>query len=159
MAECISASLYPDKDVPALPTAPFVQSEHVPNEPLDLGVHQLIDRRDWHDYQGFQEAINNERDGLLENETWSYDRICSKDALIKSKKKFHLGRLMTILSLKHAQSPTLRKLKRRIVFRGGQIVDQDNNIAVLQELKVNPNHLHKLQLSIRGIGRTQEHPK
>ena len=87
MAECISASLYPDKDVPALPTTPFVQSEHVPNEPLDLGVHQLIDRRDWHRYPGFQEAINNERDGLLENETWSYDRICSKDDLINSKEE------------------------------------------------------------------------
>ena len=50
MAECNSAILYPDKDVPALPTVPFVQSEHVPNEPLDLGVHQLIDRRDGHRY-------------------------------------------------------------------------------------------------------------
>ena len=114
-----------------------MQSEHVPNEPLDLGVHQLIDRRDWHRYPGFQEAINNERDGLLENETWSYDLHLLKDDLINSKKKFHLGRLMTILSLKHAESPTLRKLKARIVFRGDQIVDQDNNIAVLQELKVN----------------------
>ena len=148
MAECISASLYPDKDVPALPTIPFVQSEHVPNEPLDLGVHQLIDRRDWHRYPGFQEAINNERDGLLENETWSYDRICSKDDLINSKKKFHLGRLMTILSLKHAESPTLRKLKARIVFRGDQIVDQDNNIAVLQELKVNPSGITSINFNL-----------
>ena len=117
MAECISASLYPCKDVPVMPTIPFQQSDHVPNEPLDLGVHQLIDRRGWCKYPGFQEAINNERDGLLENETWSYDRICFKDDLIKSK-KYHLGRLMTILSLKHAESPTLCKLKARIVFIG-----------------------------------------
>jgi len=40
----------------------------------------------------------------------SYDRICFKDVLIKSTKD-HLGRLMTILSLKHTESPTLRKLK------------------------------------------------
>ena len=43
MAKCISASLYPSKDVPAMPTIPFEQSEHVPNEPLDLGVRQLIE--------------------------------------------------------------------------------------------------------------------
>ena len=103
MAECISASLYPSKDVPAMPTIPFEQSEHVPNEPLDLGFHQLIDSSDWHPCPGLQEAINHERDGLLENETWSYDRICCRDDWIKSKKKYHLGRLMTILSFKHAE--------------------------------------------------------
>jgi len=148
MAECISASLYPDKDVPTLPTIPLEQSEHVPKEPLDLGVHQLIDRRDWHRYPGFQEAISNERDGFWGNETWSYDRICSTDDLIKSKKKYHLGRLMTILSLKHAESPTLRKLKARIVFRGDQIVDQHNNIALLQELKVNPSGITAINFNL-----------
>ena len=42
----------------------FSKSDQVPNAPLDLGVHQLIDRRDWHSSPGFQEAFNNERDGL-----------------------------------------------------------------------------------------------
>ena len=120
----------------------------MPNEPLDLGVHQLVDRKDWCRYPGFQEASNNERDGSLENETSSYDRICSKDDLIKSKKKYHLGRLMTILSLKHAKSPTLCKLKARNVFRGDQIVDQDNNIAVLQELKVNPSGIAAINFNL-----------
>ena len=109
------------QNAPVMPTIPFQQSDHAPNEPLDLGVHQLIDRREWCKYPGFQEAINNERDGLVENETWSYDRICSKDDSIKSKKKYHLGRLMTILSLKHAESPTLCKLKARVVFGGDQM--------------------------------------
>ena len=108
----------------------------------------MIDRRDGHHYPGFQEAINNERDGLLENETWSYDCICSKGDWIKSKKKYHLGRLMTILSSKHAESPTLRPLKARIVFRGDQIVDQDNNIAVLQELKVNSSGITAINFNL-----------
>ena len=64
MAECISSSLRPSKDVPAMSTILFQQSDHVPNAPPDLGVHLLIDRRDWHSSPGFQEAINNERDGL-----------------------------------------------------------------------------------------------
>ena len=139
MAECISASLHPSEDVPAIPIIPLEQSEHVRNEPLGLGVHQLIDRRD---------AINNERDGLLENETWSYDCICSKDDWTKSKTKYHLVRLMTILSSKHAESPTLRPLKARIVFRGDQIVDQDNNIAVLQEVKVNPSGITAINFNL-----------
>ena len=48
---------------------------------------------------------------------------------------------MTILSVKHWETPELRRLKARIVFRGDDIRDQDNNIAVLQEAKVNPSGL------------------
>ena len=40
--------------------------------------------------------------------------------------------------MKHFETPELRKLKARIVFRGDDIRDQDNNLAVLQEAKVNP---------------------
>ena len=148
MAECFSSSPCPGKDVPVMPTIPFHQSNHVPHEPLDLGIHQVIDRRDWHRYPGFQEAVNNERDGLLENETWSCDPICAKDDLMKSEKKYHLGRLMTIRSLKHAESPTLCKPKACGGFRGGQIVDQDNNIAVLQELKVSPSGITAINFNL-----------
>ena len=45
---------------------------------------------------------------------------------------------MTILSVKHWESPSLRKLKARIVFRGDDIRDGDGNLAVLLESKVNP---------------------
>ena len=48
---------------------------------------------------------------------------------------------MTILSVKHWETPELRRLKARIVFRGDDIRDPDNNIAVLQEAKVNPSGL------------------
>ena len=53
----------------------------------------------------------------------------------------HVGRLMTILSVKHWEVPELRRLKARIIFRGDDIRDQDNNLAVLQEAKVNPSGL------------------
>lgn len=92
-------------------------------------MHQVIDRREWCKYRGCQEAINNERDGLPENATWLYDGICCKDDLIKPKKKHYFGRLMTIFSLKHAESPTLCKLKARRVFRRDLVVDHDNNLA------------------------------
>ena len=50
--------------------------------------------------------------------------------------------------MKHAESPELRKLKARIVFRGDQIVDQDNNIAILQELKVNPSGITAINFNL-----------
>ena len=84
---------YPSKDVVATPTVPFQQINRAPNELWDLAMHQVIDRREWCKYRGCQEAINNERDGLLENATWLYDGICCKDDLIKPKKKHYFGRL------------------------------------------------------------------
>ena len=59
---------------------------------------------------------------------------------------------MTILSLKHAQSPTLRKLKARIVFRGDQTVDQVNNIAALQALKVHPSGIAAIHFNLAYYG-------
>ena len=148
MAQTISNSLYPEGDaVPMMPTIPFVQSEHVPRE-VPLGVHQLIDRRDWGKYEGTGQAIKKELDGLLANEVWDCSKIISKDALLKSGEKYNLGRLMTILSIKHAESPELRKLKARIVFRGDQIVDENNNIAILQELKVNPSGITAINFNL-----------
>ena len=52
-----------------------------------------------------------------------------------------MGRLMTILSVKHWENKELRKLKARTVFRGNDICDENNNLAVLQEAKVNPSGL------------------
>lgn len=45
-------------------------------------------------------------------------------------------------------SQMLRKLKARIVFRGDQIVDQDSNIAALQELKVNPSGITAINFNL-----------
>ena len=64
-----------------------------------------------------------------------------RSELMKRKEPMHVGRLMTILSVKHWETPSLRKLKAKVVFRGDDIRDQENNLAVLQEAKVNPSGL------------------
>ena len=92
---------------------------------------QLIDRRDWRNFPGLKVRLRM-RPGQ------SYDRICSKDGLVKSGKKYHLTGLM---SLKHAESPTLYEFKARIVLRRDQIVDQSHNIAALQEVGVNSSEI------------------
>ena len=75
---------------------------------------------------------------VLANGTWDYSEVIPREDLMKRKEPFNIGRLMTILSVKHWESPSLRKLKARIVFRGDDIRDGDGNLAVLLESKVNP---------------------
>ena len=168
MARCIAQSLYShilDSHVPCMPTVPAAAAEHVPNElsseqqKILAGVHMLIDRKDWHKHPGAQEAIDKEASGLLSNDTWSYDEVVSREELMRSKTPLNIGRVMTILSMKHWETPELRKLKARIVFRGDDIRDENNNLAVLQGIEgesVRPNG-HKLQPCVRRPKGTQNH--
>ena len=147
VVRCITHSLYPecaDRDVPAMPTVPFTPGPHNPNEASENqelvygGIHQLIDKRDWKDHAGAQDCIHAEAKGLIDNGTWNYSEVVSRKELLARNEPLNIGRLMTILSIKHFETPSLRKLKARIVFRGDDIRDESNNLAVLQELKVNP---------------------
>ena len=148
MAQVISNSLYPDASVPGMPTVPFVQSEHVPRS-VPVGVHQVIDRKILEQTSG---SLRSHCQGKgwfsCQCEVWLCDKIIPKAELLKSGNQYNLGRLMTILSVKHAESPTLRKLKARVVFRGDQIVDESNNIAILQELKVNPSGITAINFNL-----------
>ena len=75
------------------------------------------------------------------NGTWNYKGVVASDELLGRKESMHIGRLMTILSVKHWETSELRKLKARVVFRSDDVRDQDNNLAVLQEAKVNATGL------------------
>ena len=142
MCECISQCLYP-ADVPLMPVEIQTANEHVSTHDLQLedvyaGIHLLLEKKDWHRHEGSAEAIKKELDGVLANGTWDYSEVIPREDLMKRKEPFNIGRLMTILSVKHWESPSLRKLKARIVFRGDDIRDGDGNLAVLLESKVNP---------------------
>ena len=142
MCECISQCLYP-ADVLLMPVEIQTANEHVSTHDLQLedvyaGIHLLLEKKDWHRHEGSAEAIKKELDGVLANGTWDYSEVIPREDLMKRKEPFNIGRLMTILSVKHWESPSLRKLKARIVFRGDDIRDGDGNLAVLLESKVNP---------------------
>ena len=150
MARTISECLYPEH-VFAMPVE-ATQKAHGSNAPnhepniqdtqtIHAGIHLLLDRKDWHKHPGWKEAIDKELGGILENQTWNYDEVVPREELMRRKEPMHVGRLMTILSVKHWEVPELRHLKARIVFRGDDIRDQDNILAVLQEAKVNPSGL------------------
>ena len=89
---------------------------------VDAGIHVLIDRKDWHKHECYLDTIKKERDGFLENGTWNYDEVVPRVELMKRKEHINIGRIMTVLSVKHWETPALRKLKARIVFRGNEIL-------------------------------------
>lgn len=152
MAQCISNSLY-EQAVPAMPVKPFVEEPHNQGgQGPFAAVHLVLDRKEWHKHKGWEDAIQNEVNGLLANGVWSFDEVVSRDDLInqakESKTDINIGRLMTILSIKNHESPSISKLKCRIVFRGDDIRTQDNTLAVLQEAKVNPTGLVGLNANL-----------
>ena len=152
MAQCISHSLY-EHVVPAMPVKAFQQEPHSQGgDGPFAAVHHVLNRNEWHLHEGWDAAIQKELDGLLANNVWSYDEVISRDDLIarskKSKKSINIGRLMTILSIKNYEDPSLRKLKARVVFRGDDIRTEDNTLAVIQESKVNPTGLVGLNANL-----------
>ncbi|CAE7259976.1 unnamed protein product [Symbiodinium sp. CCMP2592] len=70
---------------------------------------------------GAQEAIDKEASGLLSNDTWSYDEVVSREELMRSKTPLNIG---------------------------DDIRDENNNLAVLQELKVNPSGLTGINFNL-----------
>ena len=68
----------------------------------------------------------------------------SKEDLIKwareTKTDIHMGELMSICSIKHFETPSKRKYKGRIVFRGDFVRDQFNAAAVFQDQKNQRNN-------------------
>ena len=108
------------QQVTAMPSHLSSDSKHEPNlkdaQSVHAGIHLLLDRKDWHKHPGWEEAIAKEAGG-----TWNYDEVISREDLLKRKSPVHIRRLMTILSAKHWETPELRRLKARIVFRGDDI--------------------------------------
>ena len=87
-----------------LPALPAKASKHEPNCPdmmtVYAGIHLLLDRKDCK-HDSWREAIDKELHGILENGTWDYKDVVAKDELLSRKELMNIGRLMTILSVKH----------------------------------------------------------
>ena len=87
-------------------------------------VHKLLDRKDWQSNPKARAAVRTEADALVGAGTWSYSTVMEKDQLIANAKRdktiIHLGELLQLCSVKHAElPPDQQKLKGRICYRGG----------------------------------------
>ena len=107
----------------------------------NAAIHQPIERKDWHKHAGAQECNDGKAKGLISNGTRDYEEVVPRKDLLARKEPLNIGRLMTLLSIKHFEIRELRKLKARIVFRGDDIRDESDSLAILQELKINPTGL------------------
>ena len=91
--------------VNAMPGHLGSDSKHEPNlkdvQSVHAGIHLLLDFKDSHKHPGWEEAIAKEASGNLENGTWNYDEVISREDLLKRKSPVGVGRLMTILSVKN----------------------------------------------------------
>ena len=115
---------------------------------VSLAVHKLLERWEMRSNPDALEAVNNERLGLLKEGTWLESDPVEKDTLVSRARAagehIHLGELMPIASIKHYESPELRKYKGRIVFRGDNVKDQNGALAVFQELSASPSAIHSI---------------
>ena len=123
-----------------------------PPGPVPAAVHKLLDRAEIKNNPGAMEALEKEKQGLLSEQTWLEETVVDMDDLLADVHakglKIHLGELMPIASIKHWETPELRKYKGRIVFRGDNVKDQDGAMAVFQELSASPAAVHTLNSNI-----------
>ena len=119
---------------------------------IPLAVHKLLDRKEIWSNKGAMDALLVEKAGLLSQRTWWEETVIEKERLVSdaqaNNKTIHCGELMPIASIKHFESPALRKYKGRIVFRGDNVKDQDGAIAVFQELSASPSAVHTINANI-----------
>ena len=110
---------------------------------VPLAVHKLLDRGEMRSSPDAMNAVRSEKQGLLKEGTWLEEKPVERDVLVADAKAagrhIHLGELMPIASIKHWESPALRKYKGRIVFRGDCVKDQDGKMAVFQEIAASPS--------------------
>ena len=73
-----------------------------------------------------------------ESELWEVDEL-KKHAREKQKTILHVAELMVIGSIKGSEAPEEQQsLKIRLVYRGDATRDQDNQVAILREMKSLP---------------------
>ena len=99
-------------------------------------VHKLLNRKEWKGNPEAIKAVKAEADALLKEDTWLEGTVTEFSELVawakKAGKRIHIGDLMPICSIKHWETPALRKYKGRVVFRGDAVKDQDGAVAVFQ---------------------------
>ena len=121
-------------------------------DPLQCGVHKLLDRKEMRSCQEALDAVRAEADGLLSEGTWLTGTVTEfSDLVAKARadgKTIYIGDIMPICSIKHWETPALRKYKGRIVFRGDCVKDQDGAAAVFQELSASPTTIHSANSNI-----------
>ena len=114
-------------------------------------VHKLLSRSETYASQDAINAIRKEAEGLQKYDTWINVPCFKGDLIAKASKEgkiYHFGELLTICSIKHAESPLLACHKGRICYMGDRAKDQHGQAAIYQELSSSPSGIFDVNLTI-----------
>eukprot|EP00435_Cladocopium_sp_Y103_P049186 s601_g14.t1 len=124
-----------------------VEPEHIP-----LSIHELIDKKVWKNDPAAVSEAQKEAQGLIDAGTWDYKNVIPRHELERQSRqsgtKVAIGRLMTIMSWKNAESATERRLKARIVFLGNNVKDEFGLASEFQEIKIIPTTIAGLNINL-----------
>ena len=133
----------------------MVKSAESLNEPgvQPMMVTKLLDRKEMFQHPDAIKAVREEAEGLLKLNTWDESTVIEKDELNekarKDGRKIHVGNLMSICSIKFYECPKDQwKFKGRICFRGDNVKDEHNAVAVFQEIAANPTSIQTANANI-----------
>ena len=105
---CVARVQHPHRQklVSGYPSVPLdVAMSHVGCKGLVTAayVHRLLDGSEWKDRPEVLDAINSEKQGLLDNGTWDESKIRPKAEVLAEARakgqKIHVGALMVIVSI------------------------------------------------------------
>ena len=146
----------------SLPCGKQAQDEHRENDieaksfvcvPASALVSKLLDRSETRTNPKAIAAVQKEGRALVDAETWLEDTVIERSELIERSKSdgniIHMGDLMSICSVKHAEGPEHAQVyKGRVCFRGDNVRDQDGALAIFQELSAQPTTIHTANSNI-----------
>ena len=149
MAVAILSSLNPHAAFTDIPTLPTVHGAIAHQEKglwmaqLVLGmVHTPLTRQQLFSHPEGRQKIAEEANEMRKMQVWDDDDIHEVDDLKRQAREsgqtIHVAEIMAIGSIKNSESKDQAKLKVRLVFRGDDTRDQNNQLALFREMKSIP---------------------
>ena len=163
MATSILTTLFPGVVadlVPAMPVLPFKLDPHRARlhdfhtqELCVLGtIHKLLTRAEMRSDPKALQAIWEEGQGVRAKDVWDDNSVMEKSERIsqaqKDNKVIHIADVMPIASIKFWETPSKRKYKGRLVFRGDQVKDSWGGPAQFGAMFSTPTNTQAINLAV-----------
>ena len=112
-----------------------------------------LTRKEWINDPKALEALKQEALGLRSNATWNDDTVAPIHQLRNRARatgvRIKVAALLTLVGIKHLElDPSHCRWKGRIVYRGGQVRDQDNNLLLFDHTATTPTSLIALNAAL-----------
>ena len=126
------------------PSTPVQQHREKLNDPYEAQFYSMVAKslplRDAERIPAAKAALESEWKKLWDIKCWMVETVCEYDEVrnkaAKSGRTAHFGRVFPIVVEKGSElPPDQRKYKGRVVFQGNNVHDQENNMAVFNDLQ------------------------